>query len=499
AVPIHQEHSENFSGEHTLLLPHSTDPDSPSDPVAGAGTPAYMSPEQLEDGWTASPSADIYSLGAVLYKILTGLPLFETGDLSPAEIRSRIRSASFPKPSDRIKEVPKPLEAICLKAMEQNPSDRYKNALQLADDVEGYLGDEDIPVYRESFLEKNLRRLRRHQGIARSVGLFSVILVIVLTISSLSLGILANKERAAKLEADAANKASLKTAAKFASQTVALVIKERWRILKMEASDPELIRYLSDLNQAGTIPDWTHLYRWLLRAQSDNAVTQAESWFLCDATGKQLARFPNSEKTVGESFAHRDYFHGNGMDLPVGVIGKPSHITYPHLSAVYTSRNNQAMKVAFSIPIWSERNLTPNTTFLGVLGMSIKLGHFEILQQQLGNDQVAVLAQLGKDHIEQKDESLGLILHHPFLSDQHEKIQKGEISKPRLSPELVNLLNSLNPKGPGVIRSSYQDPVGGEYKGNWIAAAQRVYIEGWQGPHLDPNWVVLVQKRMPAD
>ncbi len=124
------------------------------------GTPAYMPPEQAKgEVERLGPASDIYSLGATLYHLLTGQPPFDGRDL--AKILESVRNGHFPPPRSRIADIPKPLEAICLKAMALEPIDRYSTARQLAEDVERYLGDEPVSSMKESWSAKVSRWIRK--------------------------------------------------------------------------------------------------------------------------------------------------------------------------------------------------------------------------------------------------------------------------------------------------------------------------------------------------
>jgi hypothetical protein len=101
------------------------------------GTPAYMSPEQAA-GRTkeVGASSDVYSLGAVLFDLLTGKPPF-AGD-SVAVTLQKVLSESAPSPRKHVRSIPRDLETICLKCLEKNPADRYPSADALADDLRQY-------------------------------------------------------------------------------------------------------------------------------------------------------------------------------------------------------------------------------------------------------------------------------------------------------------------------------------------------------------------------
>ena len=102
------------------------------------GTPAYMPPEQAAGKLDQiGPASDVYSLGATLYCLLTGRAPFLSDDR--ANILSRVRAGDFLRPREIDSQVPKTLEAICLRAMALLPADRYPSAQAFADDVERYL------------------------------------------------------------------------------------------------------------------------------------------------------------------------------------------------------------------------------------------------------------------------------------------------------------------------------------------------------------------------
>jgi WD40 repeat protein/tRNA A-37 threonylcarbamoyl transferase component Bud32 len=118
---------------------HAGDP-SMTQPGAVIGTPRYMSPEQAAgDLDRVGPASDVYSLGAILYGLLTGRAPFPDGDLPT--VLDRVRRGIFPAPRRVSRSADPALEAVCLKAMALNPADRHASALELANDLERWLAD----------------------------------------------------------------------------------------------------------------------------------------------------------------------------------------------------------------------------------------------------------------------------------------------------------------------------------------------------------------------
>ena len=106
----------------------------PADEVVAMGTPAYMSPEQAAGGDEVDERSDVYSLGAVLYEMLTGEPPF-SGRTPLAVIAKRFTE---PPPSPRAKraEVHEALDALVRRAMAFDPSERFASAAELGDAME---------------------------------------------------------------------------------------------------------------------------------------------------------------------------------------------------------------------------------------------------------------------------------------------------------------------------------------------------------------------------
>lgn len=109
----------------------------------------YLAPEQLADPLAATPSSDIYSLGVVLYELLTGLPPFEPG----AELDDILRQIgdSAPDPRLLVEDLPPVVAQVVLRTLSRSPRDRFHNAMQVANALEwGYANPDaaELPLPR---------------------------------------------------------------------------------------------------------------------------------------------------------------------------------------------------------------------------------------------------------------------------------------------------------------------------------------------------------------
>ncbi len=142
-----------------------------------AGTPSYMAPEQASPGRTpVGPAADVYSLGALLYELLTGRPPFREN--SPLDTILRVLDGD-PTPPRRIRpQISSDLENICLKCLEKSPTDRYASAEALADDLQRHLKGEPVETDTLSAVGRTWRWVRREPALAmRIFALFGFFLV----------------------------------------------------------------------------------------------------------------------------------------------------------------------------------------------------------------------------------------------------------------------------------------------------------------------------------
>jgi WD40 repeat protein/serine/threonine protein kinase len=127
--------------------------------LAAMGSAPYMAPEQVE-GNKVGPATDVYGLGTILYSLLCLRPPHR-GTNAPDTLRRVVADAPVPPRRGR-SEIPRDLEAICLKCLEKDPARRYRSARDLADDVGRFLAGEPTNARPRGHWEKLNRTARRH-------------------------------------------------------------------------------------------------------------------------------------------------------------------------------------------------------------------------------------------------------------------------------------------------------------------------------------------------
>jgi len=143
------------------------------------GTPGYMPPEQASGKiGEVSETADIYSLGAILYCLLTSRPPFQADN--PLDTLMQVLEREPVSPRQLNPNVPQDLETICLKCLEKDRHRRYASAQALADELQRFLNDEPIQARPISAPARAWRWCKRKPGLA---GLWVAVTLLLLTLS----------------------------------------------------------------------------------------------------------------------------------------------------------------------------------------------------------------------------------------------------------------------------------------------------------------------------
>lgn len=414
AIPVERTAHARESGEATLLADRK---EGTQGTGAGAGTPAYMSPEQAKGSdLVLGPTSDIFSLGATLYRLLCGRPPYDPFDKEVRELAGRCEY----QPLHQVRhDIPRSLEAICQKSMRPNPSDRYQTAGELADDIERWMGDEPVTACTETMGERVVRFFRRNRAWALALAGCALVAIVLSAGSSVLLGQMAREEREQRLAAESAQLAvelareqGLITAAELGAKIVAAEVEQRWQVLNDASRTSSVRTTLGAHEEAG---DFTPDQRQLLKSWLDGLYAQHQqslrfqSLTILDSQGVVVACSPSSNETVGEWQGYRTAFHGGLHDLdpntPPDEVRPARHEV---LSTAFLSDKTDDVSVALSVPIWDQDTNSPEARVVGILSMSVVMAEFTELDTLVGD---SFLIDLRENRIENSTRR-GLVLQH---------------------------------------------------------------------------------------
>ncbi len=149
------------------------------------GTPCYMPPEQaLGELDALGPRSDVYSLGAILYQLLTGtMPYVPKGKNVRAQLVLVALIDGPPKPVRELRpDAPEELVAICAKAMAREPADRYASAIELADDIRAFLEHRPVTARRHSLREVARLAYERNRPVVVTAAIAGALLLLALSV-----------------------------------------------------------------------------------------------------------------------------------------------------------------------------------------------------------------------------------------------------------------------------------------------------------------------------
>jgi WD40 repeat protein len=144
------------------------------------GTPKYMAPEQAQARHDdVGPTADVYALGVILYELLAGCAPYEGA--TDVEVLRQSIEGDVKYPRHIRPDIPRDLEAICLKAMDRTPGRRYRTAIDLADDLHRFLDGRPTIARPLNWAGRSVKWLRRNDQVV-ALAVVTIVAVVLLAV-----------------------------------------------------------------------------------------------------------------------------------------------------------------------------------------------------------------------------------------------------------------------------------------------------------------------------
>ena len=282
------------------------------------GTPAYMAPEQAQgQSHTADHRADIYSLGVVLFEMLTGECPFR-GNIST--LLQQVVYQDAPAPRTLNKSIPRELEAICLKCLEKDRRKRYDSAAQLADDLQRFLDGKPIHARPITIATRWWRWCVRNPLLAATItALIGLLLVLAVAgpLVAVQQRNLARKHEEARARAEKEQQRS---------ERIYLTAEEYYR-RAIELLEETVSETPEDSEQRRTLALIYNDLAWVLITSPDLELQVAENAVeLAEMALRHTPDFPAAQKTLGmacyragkwqEAIAPLEEYLSSGKDHP---------------------------------------------------------------------------------------------------------------------------------------------------------------------------------------
>jgi serine/threonine-protein kinase len=436
-----------------------------------------MAPEQIQPGaLPLTVGVDIYSLGVILYELLTGRLPFEAESFEL--LLARLREGRPLAPRAIQARIPRSLEAICLKCLETEPARRYGSAAELADDLKRFLKTRPVLAMPAGPLERGWLWCLRYPLRA---GFLATLLW---ALSVAAVGTIQVMREQEKAQRDTVLRMNVFFAQRTANEAL-LKLRELGRIVEHMATQKELVDALQ-VPDTGARPVRDALESFCRQLYSSGGA-DFERVYLEDAKGLTLARWPVPEKGhrdfIDKDYAWRDYHEGAKRQLP----GRP---LTAYISRAFASEAHGRITFALSVPVYNK-----DGTLLGVLSAAVAaastLGSLQLNEPGAPIHTVTLVALLDRDRGKElpPPETYVFILHGWSKPDNLPPLDTkfGEqIAQALSKPPSPGQGHSQHPTFGGRVLHGYEDPVSHE---RGLAAF---------APVGDTSFVAIVQTREQA-